>query len=83
MGSIIVPEKGLRDVELAAIPGVPPNLKKPPAGCRFAERCKFVRPECRVISVPLRDLGGGRAYRCIIPEKELREVYAMEAYKND
>ena len=46
MGSIIVPEKGLRDVKLTAIPGVPPNLKKPPAGCRFAERCKFVRPEC-------------------------------------
>ena len=30
MGSIIVPEKGLRDVKLTAIPGVPPNLKNPP-----------------------------------------------------
>ena len=48
MGSIIVPEKGLRDVKLTAIPGVPPNLKNPPAGCRFAERCKYVQPECRV-----------------------------------
>src|SRR5512136_1317280 len=46
MGSIIVPEQGLRDVKLAAIPGVPPNLKNPPAGCRFAERCKYVRPDC-------------------------------------
>ena len=43
MGSIIVPESGLRDVKLTAIPGVPPNLKNPPAGCRFAERCKYVR----------------------------------------
>ncbi len=43
MGSIIVPEKGLRDVKLTAIPGVPPNLKNPPAGCRFAERCKYVQ----------------------------------------
>ncbi len=82
MGSIIVPEKGLRDVKLTAIPGVPPNLKNPPAGCRFAERCKFVQPECRVISVPLHDVGGGRAYRCILSEKELREAYAKEAYKN-
>ena len=82
MGSIIVPEKGLRDVKLTAIPGVPPNLKKPPAGCRFAERCRFVRPECRVTNVPLRDAGNGRAYRCIIPENELREAYAREASKH-
>lgn len=82
MGSIIVPEKGLRDVKLTAIPGVPPNLKNPPAGCRFAERCKFVHPECRVTNVALRDIGGGRAYRCIIPENELREAYAREASKN-
>ena len=82
MGSIIVPEKGLRDVKLTAIPGVPPNLKNPPTGCRFAERCKFVKPECRVISVPLHDVGDGRAYRCILSEKELREAYAKEAHKN-
>jgi len=82
MGSIIVPEKGLRDVKLAAIPGVPPNLKKPPAGCRFAERCKYVREECTLHSIPLRDAGDGRAYRCIISEKELREIYAREADKN-
>jgi peptide/nickel transport system ATP-binding protein len=79
MGSIIVPEEGLRGVELAAIPGVPPNLKKPPAGCRFAERCKYVQPECRTNSVALRDAGGGRAYRCIFSEKELREFYKREA----
>ncbi len=76
MGSIIVPEKGLRDVKLTAIPGVPPNLKKPPAGCRFADRCKYVRPECRVTSVGLYDAGCGRAYRCVMSEKELREAYS-------
>ncbi|CAG0974679.1 Oligopeptide transport ATP-binding protein OppD [Anaerolineales bacterium] len=82
MGSIIVPEDGLRGVELTSIPGVPPNLKKPPTGCRFAERCKYVRPECQSSSVPLRDIGGGRAYRCILSEKELRETYAKETKKN-
>jgi len=75
MGSIIVPESGLRDVKLTAIPGVPPNLKNPPSGCRFAERCKYVRPECKVTSVNLFDAGSDRAFRCIIPEKELREIY--------
>jgi len=75
MGSIIVPEEGLRDVKLTAIPGVPPNLKDPPEGCRFAERCKYVQLACKVTSVPLHDAGGGRAYRCILSETELREAY--------
>jgi peptide/nickel transport system ATP-binding protein len=75
MGSIIVPEKGLRDVKLTAIPGVPPNLKNPPAGCRFAARCKYVQPECKTNSVGLHELEGGRAYRCILSEEELRRVY--------
>ena len=79
MGSIIVPEQGLRDIKLTAIPGVPPNLKNPPSGCRFAERCKFVKPECTTSAVRLRDAGGGRAYRCILSKEELREAYAREA----
>ena len=82
MGSIIVPEEGLRDMKLAAIPGTPPNLKNPPKGCRFAARCKFVRPECKVQSIPLRDIGNGRAYRCVMTEEELRETYAREDQQN-
>ena len=78
MGSIIVPEKGLRDVKLTAIPGVPPNLKNPPAGCRFAERCKYVRPDCKAISVGLYAAGVGRAYRCILSQEQIKR-----ANKND
>ncbi len=79
MGSIIVPEEGLREHALAAIPGVPPNLKNPPSGCRFAERCKYVQPACRATSVGLCEVGDNRAYRCILSETELRELYAREA----
>lgn len=82
MGSIIVPESGLRDVKLTSIPGVPPNLKNPPKGCRFAERCKYVQPECKVMSVGLRNVDSNRAYRCIFPEKTLRETYSKESYEN-
>jgi len=82
MGSIIVPEQGQRDVKLTAIPGVPPNLKNPPAGCRFAERCKYVRPECKAISVGLYEVYGGRVYRCILSEEELRDAYLREAKKD-
>jgi len=44
MNSILVPEEGTRGHKLTAIPGTPPNLKKPPDGCRFAERCKYAKP---------------------------------------
>jgi peptide/nickel transport system ATP-binding protein len=75
MGSIIVPEKGLRNVKLTAIPGVPPNLKKPPEGCRFAARCKFVVPECKAHFVDMREVKGDRSYRCIFTEAQLRKAY--------
>jgi len=75
MGSIIVPEHGLRNVKLTAIPGVPPNLKKPPEGCRFAERCKYVKPECKFHPVDMVEIEGNRAYRCIFTEEELRKAY--------
>jgi len=74
MGSIIVPEEGLREAKLTAIPGVPPNLKKPPSGCRFAERCQYVTPECRAHSIDLRAVSEGRAYRCILSEKQMQEA---------
>lgn len=82
MGSIIVPEQGQRNVKLTAIPGVPPNLKNPPSGCRFAERCKYVRPDCKVVPIALYEAYGGRAYRCILSEKELRDAYLREAQKD-
>lgn len=78
MGSIIVPESGLRGVKLTAVPGVPPNLKKPPEACRFAARCKYAIPECWVHPIGYREIGNGRAYRCIFTEEQLRK-----AYKND
>lgn len=78
MGSIIVPESGTRNIKLSAIPGTPPNLKKPPSGCRFAERCKYVTNECRLNAVGLREFGEGRSYRCILDIEKLREEYANE-----
>lgn len=78
MGSIIVPEQGTRENKLAAIPGTPPNLKRPPDGCRFAERCKYARPECKVQKPEAKELDNGRMYRCCMSEKQLKEVYADE-----
>jgi peptide/nickel transport system ATP-binding protein len=82
MGSIIVPEQGLRDVKLTAIPGVPPNLKNPPPGCRFEPRCRYARIECTAMTMPLRTIESDRSYRCVMTERELREAYRMEAEEN-
>ncbi|MBB2183355.1 ABC transporter ATP-binding protein [Lachnospiraceae bacterium MD1] len=78
MGSIIVPESGTREHKLTAIPGTPPNLKKPPVGCRFADRCKYATAECKVNAVGIREFGDGRSYRCLIDVEKLKEVYENE-----
>ena len=78
MRSILVPEEGTRDVKLTAIPGTPPNLKHPPAGCRFADRCRYATEACHNMSVQMKDIGGGRTYRCSFSEEHLREVYQGE-----
>ncbi len=78
MNSILVPEEGTRANKLIAIPGTPPNLKKPPQGCRFAERCRYATAACRVNAMPMLDMEGGRAYRCGHSVTHLREVYGHE-----
>jgi len=39
--------------ELAGIPGSPPDLRNPPAGCPFAPRCGYARPACREVDMQL------------------------------
>jgi peptide/nickel transport system ATP-binding protein len=51
---------------LYSIPGLPPDLSHPPAGCRFAERCRFATDECQIEPV----LGGpdpSHPYACFHP----------------
>ena len=78
MRSILVPEEGTRGNKLTAIPGTPPNLKKPPQGCRFAERCKYATNLCKVNAIPLIGFEDGRAYRCGHSVGHLREEYQNE-----
>jgi peptide/nickel transport system ATP-binding protein len=78
MGSIIVPEASIKNSKLTVIPGTPPNLKHPPKGCRYAERCKYVRPECRMQKVSEREFSEGRMYRCVYSIEDLKEAYADE-----
>ncbi len=50
----------LADKEIDFIPGNPPDLIDPPAGCNFHPRCDYVIDRCRAESPPLVDEGGHR-----------------------
>jgi peptide/nickel transport system ATP-binding protein len=53
---------------LAAIPGSAPDLHSPPAGCRFAPRCRHAQPDCLVTVPPLRAANGAdHSYACFYP----------------
>lgn len=77
MGSIIVPEEGLKSHKLTAIPGAPPNLKNKLSGCRFAERCVYATDECRAREID-ETRAGHRRYRCRFSAGELKEKYSNE-----
>ena len=53
-----------RDV-LVSIEGYPPDLRHPPPGCRFAERCPFVQDACHETDPPLEIVGEGRTAACL------------------
>jgi peptide/nickel transport system ATP-binding protein len=51
---------------LVQIPGTVPSLLHPPPGCRFADRCGFVRDACRAAPPPLREIAPGHRSACIL-----------------
>jgi peptide/nickel transport system ATP-binding protein len=53
-----------RGVRLETIEGLPPDLRSPPAGCRFAPRCPYRQDAC-LTEMVLRDIAPGHASACI------------------
>jgi peptide/nickel transport system ATP-binding protein len=51
--------------ELAGIPGTPPDLARPPSGCRFHPRCPEVMPACLSREPDLYTVGDA-AVRCLL-----------------
>jgi peptide/nickel transport system ATP-binding protein len=56
----------IHKVRLEAIRGVVPKLIAPPAGCRFAPRCKYAREACTAADPPLRIVAPGHKVACIL-----------------
>jgi len=51
--------------ELTGIPGAPPDLAHPPAGCRFHPRCPDVMPICHSVDPPLYRVDASEV-RCLL-----------------
>jgi peptide/nickel transport system ATP-binding protein len=54
-----------REAPLFSIPGQPPDLTRPPQGCRFAARCGHAGDDCRAATPPL--VGGRHIHACLHP----------------
>jgi peptide/nickel transport system ATP-binding protein len=63
VGSVLVPEPGMRGRKLATIPGTPPSLVEVPPGCRFGPRCTEHDGRCRDRHGELTEVRG-RLVRC-------------------
>jgi len=75
-----IPRPGhTKDQPLATIEGVVPSLLDPPRGCRFADRCAWVRDRCRVEDPALRELAPGHLVACHFPVGETSAAPAAAA----
>ncbi|MGH3304011.1 MAG: dipeptide ABC transporter ATP-binding protein [Streptosporangiaceae bacterium] len=63
-----LPDKAAETRErLYSIPGLPPDLTNPPAGCRFAPRCRYATDRCRAEEPNLRGESPGHEFACFYP----------------
>ena len=59
---------------LYSIPGMPPDLTAPPAGCKFAARCRYVQDSCKQTEPPLEGDSWDHAYRCFFPVGQAQDT---------
>jgi oligopeptide/dipeptide ABC transporter ATP-binding protein len=56
---------------LRSIKGMPPDLSKPPPGCKFHPRCRFKVDRCFTEEPPLDEVGPGQHARCWVLMKNV------------
>ena len=59
--------------ELVGIPGSPPDLLRPPGGCRFHSRCPAVMPACLEHAPDLYPVGDARV-RCLLYAEQAKQA---------
>jgi peptide/nickel transport system ATP-binding protein len=68
LGSAAVARDPLRDHDIEAIPGSPPDLRVITPGCSFAPRCKFARPVCATAVPGPRHVAPDHVASCVLIE---------------
>jgi len=66
-----------RTARLAQIPGQPPSLLAPPAGCRFAPRCAYAFDKCHEPPALEARAGGNHLDRCWLDPQEKKSLRAQ------
>lgn len=59
-----IPRLSVGAEELHSIPGSPPDLIEPPAGCKFHIRCPFATAECMDVPPPMESYGENHRAAC-------------------
>jgi peptide/nickel transport system ATP-binding protein len=63
-----LPDKAAESKEkLYSIPGIPPDLTRPPKACRFAARCRYAQDRCRTEDPVLGGEVVGHQFACFFP----------------
>jgi peptide/nickel transport system ATP-binding protein len=62
---------------LYSIPGIPPDLARPPSGCRFHPRCRYVTEECKRREPMLDGDDSSHTYACYHPVGTARPSRAV------
>jgi len=73
LSSTIVGHK--RGTRIAAIPGMPPDLRRLPPGCSFEPRCAYAITACTETVPPKRHFASGRMACCVrLPQDDIQEI---------
>lgn len=68
LDAILVADISERDKQCHIIKGEVSNPINPKPGCRFANRCHFVKNECTQRPVPLKEVSNGHLVACVLYE---------------
>lgn len=63
-----------RNIPLSPIPGTPPDLFAPPAGCAFAARCEYALEVCRAHQPEETQLGSKHVVSCWLQDPRAKKL---------
>ncbi|HZG17933.1 MAG TPA: ABC transporter ATP-binding protein [Candidatus Bathyarchaeia archaeon] len=67
-----------RSQPLRPIPGTPPDLFAPPAGCAFAARCDYALEVCRLHQPEVTDLAHEHYVSCWLQDPRAKNVFPLQ-----